>query len=81
MKKMYLISMTLLSSCGYDLNEDADRRLSEMKSPVVVIGRFKNEFGYFVTVRDSIGVVQSFGNGTILGRAVGESRNIGDTIK
>jgi len=52
-----------------------------MKSPVILIGKNKNDFGYSVTLKDSLGNIESFGNGTMIGRNIGESHHIGDVIK
>jgi len=76
------LGVAVITSCDrFDINRNADRRLSEMKSPVILIGKRENQFGYCVTLKDSVGRVESFGNATMLGLNIGESRHIGDTIK
>jgi hypothetical protein len=73
-----------LSGCGdrpINIHDDADQRLSKLKSPVILIGKYQTLGAWSSVVVDSCGRVESFGNITILGQSIGESRHIGDTIK
>jgi len=79
-----IVIALMLASCGkkqLNIHDDADTRLSRLKSPVILIGKYKSMGNWSSVVRDSTGKIESFGNLTILGQSLGESRNIGDTIK
>lgn len=82
---MKYIVLTLFVLCGCDpqenMNDKADRELSEMESPVILIGKEKTMAGFNVSLIDANGQVKSFGDLQTLGGTLGESRNIGDTIK
>jgi hypothetical protein len=70
-----------LCSCG-DAGKSEDQILSEMKSPVIVIGKSYEKNGlnahHIITVIDSTGRVFTFGS--YLGRVL-QVYNIKDTIK
>jgi len=79
-----VVLIGLLTACGdrpINIHEDADQRLSKLKSPVILIGKYQTLGTWSATVVDSCGRIESFGNLTILGQSLGESRHIGDTIK
>lgn len=79
MKKLFFIPL-LLTAC---LDKNDDWELSQMKSPVIMIGKnsIANKDGGtpIVTVRDAKGKVCSFYENAIAISLM--SRNIGDTIK
>lgn len=84
---LIIIFMTLLGlllSCGSqveDYNDKCVKELNEMKSPVILIGMENSPFGHSIVLKDSLGEIFAFGNMSYLARALGESHNIGDTIK
>ncbi len=81
----YVALILFMSACGNpiytDTNDKADHELSAMRSPVILIGKKCDSFGWNIVLRDSTGRVESFGNLQIIANTIGESRNIGDTIK
>ena len=67
---------------GYeDYTDYTQQDLSKLKSPVILIGKVKTLGLYSITVKDSAGVIRSYGNLSIVACTIGESKNIGDTIK
>lgn len=82
----YILILILLASCNVESYDDVVRKqFNELKSPVVIIGIWKNNFIgdelYSISVKDSSGKVLEIGNQSIFARTIGASRNIGDTIK
>lgn len=63
------------------ISDRADIEFSELKSPVILIGKAEDPFGWKITVKDSTGKVLSFGNMQIIANSIGPSRHIGDTLK
>lgn len=75
---MRILFITIIMfSCT--IQSETDAQMSSLKSPVIVIS--KSIENQNACVKDSLGTVYCFGNGTILGRSLAESRNVGDTIK
>lgn len=87
----FLASMALvIASCcdpresgrfSASASDRGDQEFSELKSPVILIGKAEDPFGWKITVKDSTGRVVSFGNLQIISSSIGASRHIGDTLK
>lgn len=76
---LFLVVVILISGC--DHNYRVNEEFPKLKRPIIVIGKKKNDYGYAVIVRDSAGTVLLMGNMSTIGNIIGESYNIGDTIK
>ena len=76
-----LLSCQENKSTARNYSEECDQTLSGLKSPVILIAIEKSLGGHNVVVKDSLGRCVSFGDFGIIGRALGESRHVGDTIK
>lgn len=64
-----------------DYTTETVKQLNAMKSPVILIGKDMSFGCYSVTVRDGNGNIQCFGNISTLANCIGESNQVGDTIK
>lgn len=82
-----LISMILLSGCSEDTNTQYDRFMTELESPVILIGKTDKAVAIpSIVVKDCKGRVRTFaytgGYGSrSLPSAIADSREIGDTLK
>jgi len=86
MKKLILLlTICILASCESTKSEDytdiSTREFNTLKSPVILIGKEKSLGCYNITVIDSNKTILCIGNMSIIARTIGESRNIGDTLK
>lgn len=84
-----IVGLLLMASCetresgrfSAYASDRADQEFSELKSPVILIGKAEDSFGWKITVKDSTGKALSFGNLQIISNSIGPSRHIGDTLK
>lgn len=80
MKILSIILVFVVLSCNHDTPSDAS--MTHMKSPVILLGKKQTlGGGWFITVRDSTGRIVSYNSDCILSNTIGESRNVGDTLK
>ncbi len=84
MKKItiMLILILFMASCDlFNYNEQVHKSINNLESPVILIGKRPSSHSYGITVRDANGVIMSYGNMSIFANHIGESMNIGDTIR
>lgn len=83
--KYLLIILMLITSCQSgpfcDHSCQVGKDFPKLKHPIVIIAEEEGSFGSSVIVRDSAGTVLLMGNLSVIGRMIGESYNVGDTIK
>jgi len=90
MKKLFILlaMIGLLASCNQneggitktytDISVD---QINSLKSPVILIAKEKSFGIYSITVKDSSSKILVIGNMSALATTIGESRNVGDTIR
>jgi hypothetical protein len=82
MKKTLLILSILIAGCVEQNDHKFDRFMSELKGPVVLIGKTSDAVSYpTIVVRDGHGLVRTFTDVNGLPQAISQSRMIGDTLK
>lgn len=87
MKKLVLgITILLLYSCGDNsqtksYSQQTVDSFNQLKSPVILIGKYESMNHFSIAVKDSLGKVEYYGNTSIFANTIGESRKIGDTLK
>lgn len=62
-------------------NEYVMDDLSKLKSPVILVAIGKSMVGCNITVKDSCGTIRGYGNTSFIANNIGNSLNVGDTIK
>ena len=77
-----LVSCNMDSYKGFE-NYDAyvEHDINSLKSPVILIGRQCSMSMWSITVKDGMDSIRHYGNMSSLANDIGESRQIGDTIK
>jgi len=90
MKKVILGILLVigLGSCGFDSYKGYEsyddyviHDINTLKSPVILIGKSCSMSMWGITVKDGKDSIRHYGNASSLANNIGESRNIGDTIK
>jgi hypothetical protein len=76
------IGIIFISSCSsIDWTKDTVDKFNEMKPPVVLFGKTKSLNLYGVSVMDGNNKIHHFGNKSNFANSIGESYQIGDTLK
>ena len=74
-----LLVMCCFSSCNY--SEKTLIEFNSMKNPITLQYKQKATFWYSVTLKDGDGKIHDFGNSSSLANWIGETYQIGDTIR
>ena len=79
MKILFIIS---LSICLFSCKGTYDKEFNQLKRPVVLVGKSKQSNNtWAIVVRDGNGNVKSFSDLSILANCIGNSHEVGDTLK
>lgn len=78
-KKLLLITLLIITLLGCERELGADKNVSKLESPVILIGKYRSPNNKVVAVKDAKGVVFTSNNSNFAYSM--QCRNIGDNIK
>ena len=83
MKTLFIISLSIcLFSCeGNTYDERVESEFNQLKGPVVLVGKSIASYGWDIIVKDGDGNVKSFYHVSTLATCIGNSHEVGDTLK
>ncbi len=78
---LLLILIVIVIFKPYRYTNKTEHEFKQMKSPIVLIEKYKMIYCYSVELKDSTGKIYKWGNISRLANLIGNHYNIGDTIK